>query len=123
MDSNAFPTREGGGTGIPKESLPHDAPIRKPQTLLDRGDRLEGCTALITRMLGQYLVDIAAMSETRFAEETLLEEVDGGYTYCIVKPENAPRTSGDRFTICAKVARQLDSLPRGINLRLMTLRL
>lgn len=106
MDSFAFPTREGVGKRIPKEGLPHDAPIRKPQTLLDRGDRLEGCTALITRMLGRYLVDIAAMSMTRFAGETLLEEVGGGYTfYCIGKPENAPRTSGDRFTICTKVAR------------------
>ena len=65
-----------------------------------------------------------ALSETRFAGETQLKEVGGGYTfYCIGKPENAPRTSGVGFAFRTKLARQLDSLPRGINDRLMTLRL
>ena len=72
----------------------------------------------------QYQIDIAALSETRFAGETQLEEVGGGYTfYCIGKPEDAPRTSGVGFAIRIKLARQLDSLPHGINDRLMTLRL
>ena len=94
------------------------------RTLLDRGDRPERRTALIAKMLGHYHVDIAALSETRLADETQLEEVGGGYTfYCIGKPENAPRLSGVGFAIRTQLARQLDSLPRGINDRLMTLRL
>ena len=106
--------------------------MRKPLTfgawniriLLDRWDRPEWRTALIARMLGQYQVDIAALSETRFAGETQLEEVGGGYTfYCIGKPEDAPRTSGVGFAIRTKLARQLDSLIHGINNRLITLRL
>lgn len=51
-----------------------------------------------------------------------LEEVGGSYTfYCIGKPEDAPRTSGVGFAIHTKLARQLDSLIRGINDQLMTL--
>ncbi|XP_076453095.1 uncharacterized protein LOC143288462 [Babylonia areolata] len=72
-------------------------------------------------MLNCYQVDIAALSETRFAGETQLEEVGGGYTfYCIGKPDGTPRTSGVDFAIRTKLARQLDSLPYGINDRLMT---
>ena len=75
-------------------------------------------------MLGRYQIDIAALSETRLADETQLEEVGGGYTfYCIGKPENAPRLSGVGFAIRTQIVRQLDSLPRGINDRLMTMRL
>ena len=94
------------------------------RTLQDRVDRPERRTALVARLLGRYQIDIAALSETKFAGETQLEEVGGGYTfYYIGKPENAPRTSGVEFAIRTKLARQLDSLPRGINDRLMTLRL
>ena len=72
----------------------------------------------------RYHVDIAALSETRFAEETQLEEVGGGYTYfCIGKPSDCPRTSGVGFAIRNKLTSQLESLPKGINDRLMTLRL
>ncbi|XP_066263302.1 uncharacterized protein [Branchiostoma lanceolatum] len=76
--------------------------IRKPltlgawnvRTLLDRGNRPERRTALIARLLGQYQIDLAALSETRFAGETQLEEIGGGYSfYCIGKPQDAPRTS------------------------------
>jgi len=75
-------------------------------------------------MLSQYQVDIAALSETRFAGKTQFEEVGGGYTfYCIGQPGDDPRISGVGFAIRTKLARQLDSLPRGINDRLMTLRL
>ncbi|XP_046855999.1 craniofacial development protein 2-like [Xenia sp. Carnegie-2017] len=75
-------------------------------------------------MLGQYQVDIAALSETRLADETQLEEIGGGYTfYCIGKPENAPRHSGVGFAIRTQLARRLVSLPQGISDRLMTLRL
>ncbi len=64
-------------------------------------DRPERRTALVARMLDRYQVDIAALSETRFAGETQLEEVGGGYTfYCFGKPEqDTPRSSGVGFAI------------------------
>ena len=60
-------------------------------------------------MLDLYQVDIAALSEIRFADETQLEEVGGGYTfYCIGKPEqDTPRSSGVGFAIRNQLARQL----------------
>ena len=52
------------------------------RTLMDSSssDRPQGRTALIGRELDRYKVEIAALSETRFAEEGLLEEVGAGYT-------------------------------------------
>ncbi|XP_046862044.1 uncharacterized protein LOC124455452 [Xenia sp. Carnegie-2017] len=75
-------------------------------------------------MLGHYQVDIAALSETRLADETQLEEVGCGYTfYCIGKPDNSPRHSGVGFAIRTQLARRLVSLPQGISDHLMILRL
>ena len=51
-------------------------------------------------------------------------EVKGGYTfYWIGRPENEPRQSGVGFAIRNSIARNLESLPVGVNDRLMTLRL
>ena len=53
------------------------------RTLLDwdASSRLERKTALITRELGKYQIDIAANSETRLAEEGSTVEPKGGYTF------------------------------------------
>ncbi|XP_046863334.1 craniofacial development protein 2-like [Xenia sp. Carnegie-2017] len=76
--------------------------------LFDRRDRQERRTALIARLLRQYQVDIATLSETRLEDETQLEEVGGGYAfYCIGKPENAPKHSGVGFAIRTQLARRL----------------
>ena len=44
-------------------------------------DRPERRTALVGRELDRYKVKIAALSETRLAEEGLLKEVGAGYTF------------------------------------------
>ena len=53
------------------------------RTLIDRAgsDRPQRRTALDGRELDRYKVEIAALSETRLAEEGLLKEVDAGYTF------------------------------------------
>ena len=50
------------------------------RTLLDREDtaRPHRRTALIARELARYKIDIAALSETRFAEEGAICEPEGG---------------------------------------------
>ena len=44
-------------------------------------DRPERRTALVGSELDRYKVEIAALSETRLAEEGLLKEVGAGYTF------------------------------------------
>ncbi|VDM01769.1 unnamed protein product [Schistocephalus solidus] len=46
-----------------------------------RSYRPERKTALVTRKLARYMVDIAALSETRFSEQGQLEDVGAGYTF------------------------------------------
>jgi len=52
------------------------------KTPLDRHvtSRLERITALITRVLGKYNIDITALSETRLSDEGQLTEMGSGYT-------------------------------------------
>lgn len=57
-------------------------------------------------MLGRYQINTAVLSETRFTGEMQVEEVGRGYTYCIRKSDNAPRTSCVGFAIHTKTARQ-----------------
>ena len=53
------------------------------RTLLDRDDvdRPQRRTALIAEELARYKIDIAALSETRLAEEGELCERGAGYTF------------------------------------------
>ena len=53
------------------------------RTLMDSSssDRPERRTSLVGREFGRYKVEIAALSETRLAEEGLLKEVGAGYTF------------------------------------------
>ncbi|VDL92280.1 unnamed protein product [Schistocephalus solidus] len=46
-----------------------------------RSNRPERRTALVTRELARYKVDIAALSETRSSEPGQLEEMGSGYTF------------------------------------------
>nr|VZH96288.1 unnamed protein product [Spirometra erinaceieuropaei] len=46
-----------------------------------RSNRPERRTALIARELARYKVDIAALSETSFSEQGLLEELGAGYNF------------------------------------------
>ena len=58
------------------------------RTLLDRKDKRKNTdfrpgrrTALVSKELSRYNIDIAALSETRLADTGELEEVASGYTF------------------------------------------
>ena len=52
-------------------------------TLIDSSgsDRPQRRATLVGRELDQHKIEIAALSETRLAEEGLLKEVGAGYTF------------------------------------------
>ena len=70
------------------------------RTLLDRKNtnRPERRTALVTKELRRYNVDIAALSETRFLDKGELEEETSGYTI-IWSGRKTGRKSGVGFAI------------------------
>ena len=94
------------------------------RTLLDRkrSNRPERRTALVTRELQRYNVDVAALSETRFLDIGQLTEVGSGYTI-YWSGRKAGRKAGVGFAIKTSLISQLESQPRGINERIMTMRL
>ena len=53
------------------------------RTLIDKENvaRPHRRTALVSKELSRYNIDIAALSETRFAEEGPLTELASGYTF------------------------------------------
>ena len=70
------------------------------RTLLDRDNtaRPERRTALIAKELTRYRIDIAALSETRLADEGTMKDDGGGYTFVWHgKPETEDRIHGSRF--------------------------
>ena len=86
--------------------------------------RPERKTAIIARELGRYNIDIAALSETRLADTGELTERGQGYTFFWSgKSEAQRREAGVGFAIRTSLVRKMESLPRGINERLMTMRL
>ena len=101
------------------------------RTLLDRKDkrkntdfRPERRTALVSKELSRYNIDIAARSETRLADTSEFEEVASGYTfYWKGKLETQKRESGVGFAVKSNIVHQLDGPPKGITDRIMTLRL
>ena len=104
------------------------------RTLMDRNikesnesnkqSRPERRTALIARELGRYNIDIAALSETRRAEEGSLYEVGGGYTfYWKGKKQDEDRISGVGFAIRSNLLKSTHLEPTGISDRLMKLRI
>ena len=96
------------------------------RTLMDSSgsDRLQRRTALVGRELDQYKVEIAALSETRLAEEGVLKKVGAGYTFFWSgrKKEEWWREAGVGFAIKTHLVSKLSGLPKDINNRLMTLR-
>ena len=94
-------------------------------TLLDREDtpRPHRRTALVAKELSRYMIDIAALSETHFAEEGVICEPEGGYTFFWKgKPEQEDRPHGVSFAIHNALLRQIPGLPTGINEQQMKLR-
>ncbi|BHF84117.1 hypothetical protein SprV_0902726700 [Sparganum proliferum] len=94
-------------------------------SLLDnlRSNPPEPRTALVSRELARYKVDIGALSETRFPEQGQLEEVGAG---CIFFWSGSPRAerrdAGVTFAIRNDIVGRLPCLPQGTNDRLMSLR-
>ncbi|VDL89945.1 unnamed protein product [Schistocephalus solidus] len=87
-------------------------------------NRPELRTSLVARELARYKVDIAALSETRFSEQSQLEEVGAGYTFFWSgRPKAEQRKAGIAFAIRNDIVGSLPCLPQGINDHLMSLRL
>ena len=94
-------------------------------TLMDSSgsDRPERRTALVGRELDQYKVEIA-VSEARLAEEGHSKEVGAGYTFFWSgRKKEEQREAGVGFAIKSHLVSKLSGLPKGINDRLMTLKL
>ena len=85
-------------------------------------DRPQRRTALVGRELGRYGIEIAALSETRFAEIGEIKEVGAGYTFFWSGRKTVERReAGVGFAIKSDLVGKLTGLPNGINDRLMTL--
>lgn len=94
------------------------------RTLADKpfGPAPKRRTALVSRELERYLIDIAALSETRPVDASQLQEVGCGYTF-FWKGKRVDEKAGVSFDIRSKLVPSLVELPKGVNDRLMTLRL
>ena len=69
-------------------------------------------------------MDVAALSETRFADEGTLVEDGGGYTFFWRGyPESQPRLHGVGFAIKTSLCERLTEEPRAVSERIMYLRL
>ena len=96
------------------------------RTLMDSAgsDRPHRRMALVERELGRYGIEIAALSETRFAEIVEIKEVCAGYTFFWSgRKSEERREAGIGFAFKSDLVRKLTGLPNGINDRLMTFRL
>jgi hypothetical protein len=86
------------------------------RTLLDNADRHERRTAIISRELARYDIDIAALSETRISGNSKFIETGGGYTfYCIGQPDGVARQGGVGFAVRTTIASKLVTDPVGIS--------
>ena len=88
------------------------------RTLLDnsQANRPQRRSALVGRELGRYNVDIAALSETRLAEEGQLKEIGAGNTFFWSgRASDERRESGVGFAVKNELVSKLSSLPQGIN--------
>ena len=90
----------------------------------DDKNRPQRRSALVARELARLNIDVAALSEVRFAGQGSLTEHGAGYTlFWSGKAEDERRLSGVGFMIKNTIAGKLQSLPIGHSDRLMSLRL
>ena len=90
----------------------------------DNNNRPERRSALVARELDKLQVDIATVSEVRYADQWSLVEQDAGYTlFWSGKAKEERRLSGVGFMIKTPIPSKLHSLPVGHSDRLMFLRL
>ena len=96
------------------------------RTLLDRENvqRPERWTAIVGMELARYNIDIAALSETRFSGVGELCEKGSGYTfYWSGRDPEERREASVGFAVKSALVGKLAGLPKGVNERLMTMRL
>ena len=96
------------------------------RTMIDKADssRPERRSALVAHELSRLNIDIAALSEVRFADAGSLKEHGAGYTlYWSGKPSTERRSSGVGLMVRNSVASKLDRLPTGHSDRIMSMRL
>ena len=85
-------------------------------------ERPQRRTALVGRELGRYGIQIAATSETRFADVWEIKEVGAAYTFFWSgRKSEERREAGFGFAIKTQLVGKLSGLPKGTNDRLMTL--
>ena len=90
----------------------------------DSEDRPQRRSALVARELARLDIDIAVLSEVRFAEQGSLREDGAGDTlFWSGKNKDERRLSGVGFMIKTSIARKLQNLPVGHSDRIMSLRL
>jgi len=122
--SSGTPTYSGANKHNYKKSMTLASWNVRTLTDLQQSDRPERRTALVSRELARFDVDIAALSETRLPENGCIEEVGSGYTfYWQGRAETEARTHGVGFAIKTSIAKRHHLEPNCINERLMTLRL
>ena len=86
-------------------------------------NRPERRTALVAQELRRYNIDIAALSETRLADSGEITETGSGYTFFWSgKSKDEAREAGVGFAVRTSIVRNLESLPRGVNDRLMVMK-
>ena len=86
--------------------------------------RPERRTALVAKELQRYRIEIAALSETRLADEGSLKEEGGGYTFFWKgKPQAEDRIHGVGFAIRITLLKNTPALPVAINERVMKVRI
>ena len=94
------------------------------RTLVDTtpSNRPERMRAIIAHELSRYDIDIAALSATRLAGTGDLAEVGAGYTFFWSgKAADEPREASFGSAIRSVLIPKLETLPKGINDRLMTM--
>ena len=94
--------------------------------MMDTNDeqRPERRTALIAQQLSRYDVDVAALQETRLADEGSLEEHGQQYTFFWKgKSEGERREHGVGFAIKSKLVRTHNLIPNHVHERITTLRI
>ena len=90
----------------------------------DDNDRPQRRSALVAKELSRLDIDIAALSEVRFAEEGSLVEHGAGYTlFWSGRGKDEPRHSGVGFMLKNAIANRLHTPPTGHSDRIMSMRL
>ena len=91
---------------------------RNIRTLMDtaNSDHSERRSALVCRELARLNIDVAALSETRLADEGKIQETAAEYTiFWIGKTTDEPRIHGVGFAIKTRLVEQFNLAPTGIN--------